>query len=195
VRKLFIVCLSGFYIFLDYPPFCGHVRFFDFIRKDTIQFPAKRSGYDCFSFLCNKTASDQVVNDGALVGDTYGSGNYNGSIVNYTGVMIIDDIVNNIGEYAFTECILTSVEIPSNVVSIGYYAFGCCYNLESITLPNTITKLWGRAFVDCENLTKINFSGTKEQWNNIDFGEDWNSGCSQITVHCTDGDIVIPANN
>lgn len=69
-----------------------------------------------------------------------------------------------------------------------------CIDLISITISDNISRIGDFAFVECSNLTTINYSGTQAEWNAIDFGNQWNSGCGEITVHCTDGDITIPAN-
>ena len=57
---------------------------------------------------------------------------------------------------AFWNCsMLTSVEIPSSVTSIGQYAFSKCTSLTSITIPSSVTSIGNRAFWDCSNLTSI----------------------------------------
>ena len=70
--------------------------------------------------------------------------------------------------------------------------------IETITLHKNITEIHGAAFWRT-NLTTINYNGTKAEWNSINFVDDQGIGafeeCPQITVHCTDGDIIIPATN
>ncbi len=64
---------------------------------------------------------------------------------------------------------LTSVTIPSSVISIGYLAFNRCINLST-----------------------INYSGTVEQWNAIDKGSDWLDYRAPVTkVICKDGEITL----
>ena len=55
------------------------------------------------------------------------------------------------------------------------------------------------AFNNCSSLTEIEYAGTIEDWNNINKVAvndtiAWNSYCPEITVHCTDGDVIVPAN-
>ena len=50
----------------------------------------------------------------------------------------------------------TSVEVGSNVTSIGHNAFYYCDALTSISLPDTVTSIGDRVFFDCDNFTTIN---------------------------------------
>ena len=50
----------------------------------------------------------------------------------------------------------TSVEVGSNVTSIGHNAFYNCDALTSISLPDTVTSIGDRVFFDCDNFTTIN---------------------------------------
>lgn len=68
----------------------------------------------------------------------------------------------------------------------------------SLTIPKSITYIVlvstdGFSAIEYPNLTAITYLGTTAEWNNITFGEDWNNGCPEITVTCTDGTITIPA--
>ena len=100
---------------------------------------------------------------------------------------IIPDGVIQIGKYAFSGCILESVDIPEGLINIEERAFNCCYNLTSITLPNSVTNIGEHAFSGCSSLTsiviprsvtsydyfhvkKIIYGGTKEDWDKISIG-------------------------
>lgn len=63
--------------------------------------------------------------------------------------------VVSIGQYAFAECELTSVSIPSSVTSIGEYAFYNCRELASVTIPNSVTSIGKYAFSGCKSLTSV----------------------------------------
>ena len=70
---------------------------------------------------------------------------------------------NKIGKYAFEECKLTNIDIPSNITAIDSAAFYTCYNLRSINIPSSVTKIGYRAFSYCSSLTSINIpSGVTE---------------------------------
>ena len=50
----------------------------------------------------------------------------------------------------------TSVEVGSNVTSIGHNLFYNCDALTTISLPDTVTSIGDRVFFDCDNFTTIN---------------------------------------
>ncbi len=51
-----------------------------------------------------------------------------------------------------------SYTVPSNVTSIGDYAFGSCF-LKSITIPKSVTNIGERAFAYCNYLSAAYFQG------------------------------------
>ena len=77
-----------------------------------------------------------------------------------------------------------------SVTSIGWSAFSGCTGLTSITIPDSVTSIGDSAFLNCDGLTTITFKGTKEQWNAIQKGYDWDYDTGEYVIHCTDGDIT-----
>ena len=68
----------------------------------------------------------------------------------------IPDSVTSIGNYAFSECrSLTSVDIPDDVTSIGNGAFLMCYGLTSVDIPDSVTSIGYAAFLMCYSLTSV----------------------------------------
>ena len=99
--------------------------------------------------------------------------------------------VADISDYCFYGCrALTSVVIPSSVTSIGKCAFMFCSGLMSITIPNSITNIGSSPFVGCKKLYSLNFTGTKQEWNNITKSSDWKEANISV-IHCTDGDVTL----
>ena len=56
---------------------------------------------------------------------------------------------------AFYDSSITSIEIPSTVVTIGASAFSGCSSLSSIKLPEGLTTIGGSAFNGCRSLSSI----------------------------------------
>ena len=109
------------------------------------------------------------------------------------GKLIIDDSVTKMN-WGFYLCEnLTEVVLPNQMSTIESMIFGFCSKLSSITIPNSVTSIEYWAIYGCTNLREINYLGTQKEWNSITFGSDWNDSSPEIIVHCTDGDIVIPA--
>ena len=66
---------------------------------------------------------------------------------------------------------LTSIIIPDNVTSIGSYAFHNCTSLSSVVLPDSLTSIGDHAFRDCISLTNVYYTGSKEEWQSIEIGD------------------------
>ena len=72
----------------------------------------------------------------------------------------IPNSVTSIGDYAFLNCSsLTSITIPDSVTSIGEEAFSGCDSLESVTIGNGVTSIGSYAFHGCNSLTSITLGG------------------------------------
>ncbi len=78
--------------------------------------------------------------------------------------------VTSIGSWVFSGCSsLTYIEIPAGVTSIGRSAFEDCSSLTSIEIPAGVTSIGGSAFEDCSNLNSVYYTGSIENWFNIEF--------------------------
>ena len=49
-----------------------------------------------------------------------------------------------------------SIQIPSNIESIGVNTFGYCSELTSVTIPDSVTSIGAHAFEYCQKLANIN---------------------------------------
>ena len=83
---------------------------------------------------------------------------------------------------------LTEVIIPEGRTRIALGVFSGCYNLAKVTMPSTMSSIGELAFDSCSNLTEITYNGTKAQWNNVSKDNAFYN-LSNLTVHCTDGDV------
>ena len=91
----------------------------------------------------------------------------------YTGEIVIPEQVEYDGQtYSVTKISdnafygnsgMTSVSIPSSVITIGRDAFSSCAGLTDVTIPNSVTSLGSLAFWGCSGLTSVTLSsGLKE---------------------------------
>lgn len=120
---------------------------------------------------------------------------------NGKGIITFDGTVSIINGDMFSQCSLfnddyevnraTSITIPKYVVRLGQFAFSQCY-FDSITIPTSVCYIDDYAF-SSSTIKTIIYEGTTDMWDHIEKGR-WNLECPEITIHCTDGDITIPAN-
>ena len=82
----------------------------------------------------------------------------------------LPDSLTYIGAYAFYGTDLTSLTVPDNVTEIRGLAFASCSSMETVTLPRSVTKIGDLAFTDTP-LKAVNYMGSREDWEKIDFGE------------------------
>ena len=110
---------------------------------------------------------------------------------NLTSV-VIGENVNSIGSYSFYNCIkLKNVTIPNGVTSIGFQAFHNCISLKIINIPPSVTSIGDEAFSGCKNLQRIIYNGTVKQWSYIKLGNNIFLNSKNITIECSDGEIVL----
>ena len=68
--------------------------------------------------------------------------------------------VTNIVSSAFAGCSIQSVIIPDSVTSMGYYAFGDCLQLKSVSTGNGLTSITTATFRGCKNLIEIDIGNS-----------------------------------
>ena len=79
-------------------------------------------------------------------------------------------------KYYINDKEITSIEIPSNVTTLGDCVFQGCSGLTSLTLPAGITEIGSYAFYHCSGLTSLTLpDGITE------IGDDAFKGCSGLT--------------
>ena len=79
----------------------------------------------------------------------------------------IPNSVTNIGKEAFFYSRLTSVTIGSGVTIIRHSAFRGCHSLTSIKISKSVKGIDFDAFTDCSSLENVYYEGSLEEWNSI----------------------------
>ena len=93
----------------------------------------------------------------------------------------------NIGEYAFCWCNgITELILPDKTETIGKYAFSNCNGLEELTIPSSVKNIGENAFNTTSSIKKINYTGTKSEWNAITIAGN-NDSLKSAVIHCSDG--------
>ena len=89
----------------------------------------------------------------------------------------MDEVYNN---YLAHNSDLISIDIPSNIKSIGYYAFSNCTNLANITIPSSVTSIGSYAFENCSRLTSITIPDSVTSIGSYAFGNC--RGLTSVTI-------------
>ena len=84
--------------------------------------------------------------------------------------------VTAIGDFAFAFAGVTSVSVPTSILSIGDDAFLDCESLTSVAIPNSVTNVGEGAFTLCSGLASVTIGGGV---GNI--GDDAFAHCTNLT--------------
>jgi hypothetical protein len=88
---------------------------------------------------------------------------------------------NSVPANAFSGCTnITSITIPSSVLSIGANAFSGCTSLPSITIPSSVLSIGANAFSGCTSLPSITIPSSVTSIGNSTFSN-W-TGLTNITI-------------
>lgn len=95
--------------------------------------------------------------------------------------LVIPDSVTKLGAAAFHTCRnLESAVVGKGLTSITSGTFGYCVSLKEVTIPASIKKIegeyvtekgefiCGHAFFRCDSLEKVNFGGSRADWDKIE---------------------------
>jgi hypothetical protein len=72
------------------------------------------------------------------------------------------------------------------------FGYPSSINVKEIAIPNTIKAIPGYTFYENREFSDLYYLGTKNEWNNMEFGKDWlrnDFATTEVKIHCTDGDI------
>lgn len=112
--------------------------------------------------------------------------------------------LERIGYATFSNCHhLKDISLPQSLKEIEEYAFADCSNLQSIRLPVSVNIIGNNAFIGTSNLKKIYYEGSKEQWDAIDKGNNFEDAdiifnseiCEEVIKGDVDGDGSVKIND
>ncbi len=84
--------------------------------------------------------------------------------------IILPDSVTSISVRAFYECTsLSHIKIPEGLDKISGLTFAHS-GLKSVEIPASVKTIEQSAFTNCPNISKVYYSGTESEWNNITVG-------------------------
>jgi hypothetical protein len=78
---------------------------------------------------------------------------------------------------------IKTVVINNGVTTIGGWAFERCTCYTSVTIPDSVTTIGEWAFWECNSLTDVYYSGTEEQWNEVNIDDCNNDPLLNATIH------------
>ena len=84
-----------------------------------------------------------------------------------------EDLINIISNRS----VMTSINFPEGITSIGNYAFNGCTNLALTSLPNGITSIGNSVFYNCSSLTSLRIGSNIQTIDSNAF-----SGCTKLTT-------------
>ena len=171
------------------------------LTDDSFLFAYKNGKYELITYSGTK---ETITLPEKINGNDYEINRMRG-VVN----VIIPDSINDIGKRAFLGCQslrnvvigngittiyidnfcgcsnLRYIEIGDSVTSIEGGAFAGCQSLTSVLMPSSITLIGERAFRGCSNLTDIYYTGTEEEWANIEIDNSYGSNdyLLNATIH------------
>ena len=84
-----------------------------------------------------------------------------------------------------------NINVPEGIKELPYQ-FAYKSDIRSINLPSSLIKIGESAFFNCRLLKDIYYCGSTKEWNEKVYPH-WDAfyWCNEITVHTTDGNIII----
>ena len=85
---------------------------------------------------------------------------------------------------------ITTVTIEEGITSVCENAFQNCTKLTTVAFPESVTNVEAGAFGGCAGLKTVHYAGTKEQWSQIQIGEN-NQSLKNAALVCPQSHICI----
>ena len=134
-----------------------------------------------WSSYANKIfAENNIVDNSYLVVD--------GALKQYFGnaeTVTIPTNITSIGNYAFAYSNVKSVMIGNSVTTIGQYAFAYCASLQTVTIDDSVASIGDYAFYNCQKLETVSYGSGLSAIGNYAFAE-----CSELSkINSTDNGV------
>ncbi len=113
---------------------------------------------------------------------------YNGELYEVVGTGTMSATGQLVFNPVFANQSVSEIIFSDNVEKIQ--GFQNCKTVTSVTISNNTDYIVMYAFAYCTKLKTINFEGTTAEWKAINKGSGWKTGCSTITVYCTNGTLT-----
>ncbi len=123
-----------------------------------VPFTASAESGSCGGNLTWELADGVLTISGTGNMYNYDNGAQNAPWMNYGGSIesvVIGNGVTSIGNFAFSSCSMTQIDLPETLTSIGNSAFFMCSQLESVYIPASVTSIGTSPFWACRSLAGI----------------------------------------
>ena len=138
------------------------------IKKIDIDWSKVESiGNQAFCIAFAKDA-EEIVLDGNSFRNLKKIGDYAfAKASNLTGTLVLPEGIGSIGMQAFAVTGISRVVLPNSLISIGWWSFNSCENLESVIIGNNnesaISTLDKTSFRACNKLASVEINASKDQ--------------------------------
>ena len=143
-------------------------------------FKAYKEATNWSSYANKIFAENNIVDNSYLVVD--------GALKQYFGnaeTVTIPTNITSIGNYAFAYSNVKSVMIGNSVTTIGQYAFAYCASLQTVTIDDSVTSIGDYAFYNCQKLETVAYGSGLSAIGNYAFAE-----CSELSkINSTDNGV------
>ena len=159
----------------------GNYAFYGCAGLSSVTLPASCTTLGVFPFAHTTGLTQIRVADGNTAFRSYDGVLYNAAGTKLvacpagkTGSYTVRSGVTAIEGYAFDDCALREILLPSGLKTIGSYAFSAS-KIESITIPSGVTTLSLSLFENCKSLVTVNLPSTIQS-----MGENVFCGCTAL---------------
>ena len=120
------------------------------LKKVTILNPLSGGGFGEKVFdNCTNLTTVILPDNATIINSSMFEGRSKLSSVNIPSSLI------TINSYAFSNTAINNIVLPDTLTTIGSYAFSGCTKLTSINIPEKVTVIYSDAFYGCSNLTSV----------------------------------------